>query len=149
MENREMSNPMKYQSQFWRTKDFLFRIRDTRRKVTLLERRIAMREGAEPTSQDVVPASDLQMQLMAAQEELKFVTMVVTDMVGRLEDVNQQMVITKRYLDNESWEQIGVEMDMTLRSVHKLHGQALPILERLLFGDENDGDSQDNSLSND
>ena len=53
-----------------------------------------------------------------------------------LEDVNQQMVITKRYLDGETWEQIAVDMDMALRSVHKLHGQALPILELMLFDNE-------------
>lgn len=141
MKTRETTITQKYQSRFWRTKGFLYRVRDTRRKIDLLERRIDMREGTEQTYRDIVPVSDLQMQLTAAQEELKFVTMVVTDMVGMLEDVNQQTVITKRYLDKKTWDQIAVEMDMSLRSVHKFHGQALPILEQMLFGDENDTDA--------
>ena len=150
MENKDAIVPHNYQSRFWRTKEYLFQVRDGKRKVSLLERRIAMRENAEPTSPDIVPVSDLQMQLFAAQEELKFVTMVVTDMVGMLEDVNQQMVITKRYLDGETWEQIAVDMDMALRSVHKLHGQALPILELMLFDNEgNEADANDEAYDSD
>ena len=42
MKTRETTITQKHQSQFWRTKEFLYRVRDARRRIDLLERRIAM-----------------------------------------------------------------------------------------------------------
>lgn len=55
-----------------------------------------------------------------------------TDLVGELPDINQQMVIIRRYVDMQTWEDISAGMGMGVRRVQKLHGRALPVLEEIL-----------------
>lgn len=114
------------EDRFWKTKKYLFQIRETDRKVELLERRIGMREDAD------LNADDLRRELSETEQDAKAVTIEVTDMISRLPDVNQQMVITKRYLDNLAWERIASDMDMPVRAVQKLHGRALPLLQEMI-----------------
>lgn len=121
---------MNKEDKFWKTKAYLFRVREAKRKAELLERRIEMREEAE------VNTDELRMQLAEAKRDAKAVTIAVTDMIGRLADVNQQMVITKRYLDSMDWEKIASDMDMTVRGVQKLHGRALPLLQEMIEDEE-------------
>ena len=121
---------MNKEDKFWKTKAYLFRVREAKRKAELLERRIEMREEAE------VNTDELRMQLAEAERDAKAVTIAVTDMIGRLADVNQQMVITKRYLDSMDWEKIASDMDMTVRGVQKLHGRALPLLQEMIEDEE-------------
>lgn len=114
------------EDRFWKTKKYLFQIRETDRKAELLERRIGMREDAD------LNADDLRRELSETEQDAKAVTIEVTDMISRLPDVNQQMVITKRYLDNLAWERIASDMDMPVRAVQKLHGRALPLLQEMI-----------------
>ncbi len=114
------------EDRFWKTKKYLFQIRETDRKAELLERRIGMREDAD------LNADDLRRELSETEQDAKAVTIDVTDMISRLPDVNQQMVITKRYLDNLAWERIASDMDMPVRAVQKLHGRALPLLQEMI-----------------
>lgn len=114
------------EDRFWKTKKYLFQIRETDRKAELLERRIGMREDAD------LNADDLRRELSETEQDAKAVTIEVTDMISSLPDVNQQMVITKRYLDNLAWERIASDMDMPVRAVQKLHGRALPLLQEMI-----------------
>ena len=109
----------------WKTKQYLFQIRDGERRVELLNRRIRMRDSIDETD-------DLYTELARAKQEVKDVTVTVTDYIGRLEDVNQQMVLVKRYVDRLSWKQIAADMNMSVRAVQKLHGRALPLIRVML-----------------
>ena len=110
------------EDKFWKVKAYLFRIREAERKVELLVRRMDMREDAGFNT------DELRRELALAEQDAKSVAVEVTDMISRLADVNQQMVMTKRYVDNLTWERIAFDMNMPVRAVQKLHGRALPLL---------------------
>lgn len=111
------------EDKFWKVKAYLFRIREAERKVELLERRMDMREDAG------LNTDELRRELALAEQDAKNVAVEVTDVISRLADINQQMVMTKRYVDNLPWERIAFDMNMPIRAVQKLHGRALPLLK--------------------
>ncbi len=115
---------------FRKVKKYLFRIRDAERTAELLERRIGMREDAD------LNADELRRELSQTEQDAMIVTIEVTDMISQLSDINQQMVVTKRYLDNMTWEKIAFDMDMPVRTVQKLHGRALPLLLEMIEAKE-------------
>lgn len=51
--------------------------------------------------------------------------------IGML-DHRHQLLLHKRYIDNESWEQIAYEMHITWRHCYRLHGRALSELEKII-----------------
>lgn len=116
------------EDKFWKVKAYLFRIREAERRVELIERRRDMREDAG------LNTDELRRELAQAEQDAKNVAVEVTDMISRLADVNQQMVMTKRYVDNLPWERIAFDMNMSVRAVQKLHGRALPLLQEMVEG---------------
>lgn len=116
------------EDKFWKVKAYLFRIREAERRVELIERRMDMREDAG------LNTDELRRELAQAEQDAKNVAVEVTDMISRLADVNQQMVMTKRYVDNLPWERIAFDMNMSVRAVQKLHGRALPLLQEMVEG---------------
>ena len=107
------------EDRFWKTKSFLFRIREQKRLVELLRRRISLYDTDE-----------LQEKLAKAEQDLRCVTIEAMERIGKLPDINQQMVMTKRYVDMLTWEEIADNMNMSVRAVQKLHGRALPEMEK-------------------
>ncbi len=49
--------------------------------------------------------------------------------VNKVEDIDCQMVLEKRYLLFETWESIAAEMGYTVRNVHLIHGKALNMIK--------------------
>ena len=45
--------------------------------------------------------------------------------VNRLEDPEQQLVLRYRYCESRTWDDIAKLTNMSLRSVHRVHGEAL------------------------
>lgn len=133
-------------------KRFLFRVKDCRRRVELLETRIGYRidsieargvtyEERIPASRDysgssveniVMAISGLEDELREAEQAYADARVAVSDLVASLEDVNQQAVVTRRYVKGESWEKIAQDMGMSVRKVQRLHGKALPLLQETL-----------------
>ena len=128
---------------FYAVKQFLYQVKDARRRISVIEEQImyrqaAMEQLAPSDSEALRGATDidaLEGKLREAEKELARVTVVVSDAICELEDVNQQMVLMKRYISGKSWECIAQEMDNTARWAQKQHGRALPHLEAILFGD--------------
>lgn len=119
--------------QFWQVKKYLYQAKDQERKAAILKRRIDMRSVTDPHYDDLCD------ELEKTKEAQKKAEITVTDFISFL-PANEQMVMIKRYIDGEPWEQIASEMNMTVRGVQKLHGQALPPLkekyEEQLFPEE-------------
>lgn len=113
------------EDQFWRVKKYLYQVQDAGRRAELLQRRIDLR--------DVIDSeyTPLREELERAETEKKKAEIEITDFVSQLYSVNQQMVVIKRYVDGESWEQIAEDMDMSVRAVQHLHGRALPLLKEM------------------
>ena len=116
--------------------DFLYQVRDGKRRIDLIEKRILLRQDAmETIGSDALDAeiADLQRQAEEASGAYDLSLISVSDMISRLDDVNQQMVLTFRYIDTISdWYVIAERMGMTKAAVQKLHGRALPRLQRIL-----------------
>lgn len=113
------------EERFWKTKSFLFKVREQRRQVELIRRRA-----------DLCDTDELQRELAGAEQALKSVTIEVMELIGRLPDINQQMVITKRYVDMLTWDDIAGDMNMSVRAVQKYHGRALPLLQEIIEGEK-------------
>jgi DNA-directed RNA polymerase specialized sigma24 family protein len=142
----------KSNDRFKAVKDYLFQVKDAKRKVSLIEGRIEFREesmGAHGVSysehvsnnhdfsgsvvENTVAALDeLQRELVEAEQAYADAKVAVSDLIARLEDVNQQSVVTRRYIHGHSWEKIALDMDMSVRNVQKIHGRALPLLDEIL-----------------
>lgn len=140
------------EDRFRAVKDYLYQVKDGKRRVKLIEDRIRYRMesmGAHginfdeyiPGSHDyrgsavenaVIALSGLENERKEAEKAYADAKVAVSDLISRLRSVNQQAVITRRYIDGESWDKIALDMDMTVRNVQKLHGRALPILQEIL-----------------
>ena len=139
---------------FFAVKQFLYQVKDARRRISVIEEQIMYRQEAmehlgpsysetprgaggfkSKIETGIADIDALEGKLREAESELARVTVVVSDAICELEDVNQQMVLMKRYISGKSWECIAQEMDNTARWAQKQHGRALPHLEAILFGD--------------
>lgn len=142
----------KKEDRFRKLKTFLFQVKDRRRTVEMLETRIGYRMdsmGARgvtydeyiPSTHDysgssvesiVLEISELEEKLAAAERAYADAKVAVSDLIATLDDVNQQSVVTRKYVDGQSWEKIACDMDMSVRKVQRLHGRALPLLQEIL-----------------
>ena len=55
-------------------------------------------------------------------------------LIEELESPKQQALLTNRYIQNEKWEAIAVELNITWPSTHRLHHRALKNLQKHLGG---------------
>ena len=56
----------------------------------------------------------------------------VRNVIDRIPDSDQYAVISRKYLLNETLEQIAVEMNMSYRNVCYIHGKALQSVNKIL-----------------
>ena len=45
--------------------------------------------------------------------------------IDKLEDVEERLLLKYRYLKNESWEDIAMDLNASYRTVHRIHASAL------------------------
>lgn len=137
-------------------KDFLYQVKDTKRKISLIEGRIEYRidsmgahgvsyEEHIPSGHDysgssvenaVIALAQLEDDLKRAEQDYADAKVKVSDLIARLADINQQTVVTRRYIAGQDWEKIALDMGMSVRNVQKIHGRALPLLQEYLEGQE-------------
>lgn len=55
--------------------------------------------------------------------------------ISKLDDINQEVVMTKRYIEVMSWDDVAETADLKMRTVQKCHGRALPRMEEILLAD--------------
>lgn len=111
------------------TRVFLQRVREIKREIKLLERRVTFRTDAG------LDTDDLESQIAAKQEELKTVTAEVADEISKIGNVSQEMVLTMRYIDMKSWDEIAESMDLRVKTVLKFHGYGLVHMNGVLLAD--------------
>ena len=62
------------------------------------------------------------------QKELCRLLVLKKQLLAALESVSdreERLLLTYRYLNNESWEQIAVDLSVSMSSVHRIHASAL------------------------
>ncbi len=58
-------------------------------------------------------------------EELIMLKQEIIDVINGLENIDERLVLTYRYLQRMSWRDIATEMFMDAKTVMKLHGEGL------------------------
>ena len=114
---------------FLETRKYLQQVRDLKRSIRLMENRIGYRRDAG------YDTTWHEQQLEFLQTQLKITTADVAEEISKLGDVNQEVVMTKRYIDVMSWDEIAETSDLKMRTVQKCHGHALPVMEQILLED--------------
>lgn len=114
---------------FVATRKYLQQVGDQKRHIQLLENRIKYRKDAG------LDTSWHEEDLAQAQKELKLTIAEVAEEISKLDDINQEVVMTKRYIEVMSWDDVAETADLKMRTVQKCHGRALPRMEEILLAD--------------
>lgn len=51
--------------------------------------------------------------------------MKISDAIDKLENVDERLLLRARYVNGKNWEEIANQMCFSVRSVHRIHAQAL------------------------
>ena len=135
-------------------KAYLWRVRDAERELKRLEEeyeqaksdilhlRAAMEYDKDKVSNsrigdlsDAIVALESYTERIAAQwDKLIALREDAKARIGQLEDWRYREVLTRRYLQGQSWEQVAVDMGYDYYHVHKLHRRALRIFQEKQSG---------------
>lgn len=74
----------------------------------------------------------LEERAMKARDKALRIADEIYDAIDSLEDSSQRQALRYHYIGGMTWEQVAMEMCMSLRTVHRIHGQALNELRRKL-----------------
>ena len=114
---------------FVETRKYLQQVRDLKRAIELLENRISYRTDAG------MDTSEQEAELEGLKTQLKQIIAEVADEISKVGDINQEIVLTKRYIDVMSWEEVAMSADLKMYTIHRCHGKALPKMEEILLED--------------
>ena len=127
-------------------KEYLWRVRDAERELKQLEQAYTQARadilhlkgiaydadkvtgGKIGDLSDAIAALEGYAQRLNAKwDELINLRETAKRLIDRLKDGRYREVLTLRYLDGQSWEQVAVTMGYTYRGVTGLHGKALKV----------------------
>ena len=106
-----------------------------------LTQKVTVAYGGEPVShtRNVSSLEDAIIRMMEAENELNReidrlvdLKMDISAVIGAVRNENYRLVLEKRYLCFESWNQIGDEMRYSRRWVRDVHERALDVIEKIL-----------------
>ena len=104
-----------------------------------LTRKATVSYGSEPVShtRKVTAMEDTIIRLMEAEydltqqiDKLLDKKMEIAACIEKVDKPNEQMLLEKRYLCFQTWEQIATDMKCTVRWAHILHERALRVIDR-------------------
>ena len=85
-------------------------------------------------TQDVIGRIiDLESEINREIDALLDIKKEVMDAIGRVSDIDGQLVLEKRYLCYCTWEQIAADLNCSVRRAHIVHCRALDELEKNLI----------------
>ena len=73
----------------------------------------------------IVKIIDLEDRIKEEMRRLGDLKSEIMTAIAKIEEPEQRIVLEKRYLEFKKWEDIAVEMNRSLRSIYRLHGEAL------------------------
>ena len=111
------------------TRIFLQQVRECKGRIRLLERRKEYRLSAGHGTYD------LDTDIYETEERLKSLMVTVADEISKIGNVNFETVLTMRYIDGKSWDEIAERMDLRIRTVLKFHGHGLVRMAEVLVRD--------------
>ena len=87
--------------------------------------------GSSSVELQVEKIEMLEREAANAREKTLNLAEQIEDMIDALDDHNQKAVIRLHYLNGYTWEQVGLILHFTDRSVRRIHGKAIEELEKL------------------
>ena len=131
-------------------KEYLWRVRDAERELKQLEQAYTQARadilhlkgiaydadkvtgGKIGDLSDAIAAIEGYAQCLSAKwDELINLRETAKKLIDTLKDGRYREVLTLRYLDGQSWEQVAVTMGYTYRGVTGLHGKALKVFSEI------------------
>lgn len=74
---------------------------------------------------------DLQRKVAREMIELQFKKQKITSEIRQLPKADHVTLLTMRYVNCERWERIAADMNLTIRWVYQIHGNALKAFEKM------------------
>ena len=112
---------------------YLTRVNDWRRRVGLLKARAELLDAVDDPDEDLIAYRDeVHQKLADAEQCMKRVRVEVEALIGQLDCEEQRTVVTRRYVEWQSWKKIAWAMDLPVETVKMLHSKALPKLKRMM-----------------
>ncbi len=105
-----------------------------------LTRKVTVSYGSEPVShtRNVSSLEDSIIRLMEAEndlngtiDELIAMKIDIARCINAVSNQDYHLLLEKRYLCFQSWEQIAIDMQCTVRWAHILHERALRVIDRI------------------
>lgn len=78
-----------------------------------------------PLEDAMIKISDLESNIQARIAKLATMRQKAFDRIRNVPDLDQQNVLIARYYENKRWEKIAVELNFSIRQVHRIHGAGL------------------------
>lgn len=75
---------------------------------------------------------DLEEELKTDMDELIAIKSEVMRTIRQVPDPEQQLLLEKRYLCYEKWEDISIDLNISIQHTFRLHGEALKKIEEIL-----------------
>lgn len=115
---------------FHATREYLHQIRDCKHRIKLLGYRQSYRWNAN------MDTKKIEEEIEAEEAKMVDLRVEISDEISKLNDVRQEGVMLRRYVECLSWEEIALEMGIAVRTVQRIHGKALPLMNIILIEDE-------------
>ena len=89
--------------------------------------------GGDRLGETVAKIVDLEREIGAKVDELVEHYRKIGEVVSQIPDAKEREVLLRRYMQGQSWEEIGEKMEITIRRVYQLHKTALFSLDFIVF----------------
>lgn len=136
-----------------RAKDFLWQLKDVNKLIETLDEEhqrlmdkatdisvkysdVILRTGETSSKQErtVLEMVELADEMKAAVEKMRRIEKKAMTVIEKIEPLRLRTVLIKYYIQNKTFEQTAVEMELTYRWVCELHGQALAQFDQITGG---------------
>ena len=82
-------------------------------------------QGKSRVEEIVCKIVDLEAEINGDIDRLVDLVREIREVIMRVDSIEEQMLLEKRYLCYESWEKIAVEMNFNIRHIFRLHRESL------------------------
>ena len=83
------------------------------------------RSSDPPFVRCITKLIDMERELTSEIDRLIAMKGEINDAINRLTSTDEKMLLRYRYINNYSWEKIGILMNVSYRTVHRIHSTAL------------------------
>lgn len=94
--------------------------------------RVQSSGSKDPIGETFAKIAELEAEINAHIDELVDWKKEAHARIGKIPDLDQQNILIARYIEGKRWEKISVEINFSIRQVHRIHGAAL-----VAFAEEN------------